>query len=134
MASYLHTSGVEDQCLMKWKINSEFEVVHTEEGRDIFGDVPMEAVFQTNLELYKQRELVADVSPPLNSAQPSPLQLHFVIGRRSATGRNSLFFDCRDNAVYPSGRNILKLNLTNSKQTVLYCDEGGLGPQTNSAS
>jgi predicted ferric reductase len=48
------------------------------------------------------------------------MSMHFVIGRRASSLRNSLFFDCQNNAVYTCGRNILRLSLTNLKQTVLY--------------
>jgi hypothetical protein len=44
-SSALYTAGVEDQCLMKWRLNYEQEVPHAEEGRDIFGEVPVRALF-----------------------------------------------------------------------------------------
>lgn len=118
---FLYTSGLEDQCLMKWKIEYEPNEASIKHGPDIFGEMPAESHFEASLEMWKRRQEVSTIRNRKDGLykchNKKPLRQHFIIGRKK--GKNNLFFDCHKEAVYTSGQNICLMNLETNKQIVL---------------
>lgn len=95
---YLYTSGIDDQCVAKWRISSESSTVPAEGGFDVFGDVPTEEQLHRNREVHQRRQLLASLKSYdrdlYHCHNKQPLRLKAIVGRSANRHRNNLFFDC----------------------------------------
>ncbi|EGR29518.1 PH domain protein [Ichthyophthirius multifiliis] len=113
---YLFTSGITDECVMKWKLKSEEQlwdldnINHRLDQPDIFAELVTKDKFNNLInEVLPQRGEIAEVCSQIEDTKESSieLQLSNAIGRKAYNRYNNLFYDYDENILYIAGCNLV---------------------------
>ena len=120
---YLFTTGINDECIMKWKFKQEGKYwdcdnlsepeVHEEEVLDRFFEVMSDDKFKTQLQnLLPLRNDISETIANVEEGRerkdmPTELKLINIIGRKAFTRHSNLFYDFEERLIYISGCNLV---------------------------
>ncbi|CAD8183513.1 unnamed protein product [Paramecium pentaurelia] len=119
-AQYLYTTGILDECIMKWKLTEEQQnwdldyLIYDKKQADLFQEVQEKEKFKSLFsELLPLRQGISDkVKNVDDTKQPEvELKLESIIGRRAFTRRNNLFYDYDERLIYVAGCNLVIASL-----------------------
>jgi hypothetical protein len=115
-AEYMFTSGVVDECLMKWKLVEEQQfwdldnLNYEKSQTDLFSELISKVKFK-NLynELLPLRASTGEKLRNVDDTRPPEVELRLqsIIGRKSYNRRNNLFYDFDERLLYIAGCNLI---------------------------